>query len=141
MEDSFTILAVCDQCSRVYWPGPQLQSTCTFCEAPLFRVSRKSGSKKAERFLLSYPYRSASSQLQTLVNRDGMEAALLAYHNTPESPPGVYCSPLDGRVMKTIKDPKDRPFFSRSPEEEDNELRIGIQIGFDGYDVSAYSHK
>jgi hypothetical protein len=71
-----------------------------------------------------------SDQLPEFLNRHGIEAACEEWQTAPPPPPGSLSTGQDGQMWNTILGSDGEPFFQKNPDHD--ELRIGIQVGFDG---------
>jgi hypothetical protein len=82
-----------------------------------------------------------SHQLEELLMQPGMEELLDEWRRLPNRHPelGIYQDIFDGRVARTILGPDGQPFFHNEPKDRlcgpDNELRIGLTLGADWYEL------
>lgn len=103
------------------------EDRCEDCDEPLFNII---GGKPRPRVMA--PFRSLSEQLAVIIPR--LEGEIERFSSRPRSPRGEYRSPLDGAVLRDLKTHDGKPFFGPQSigGSEVEELRIGIQIAFDG---------
>jgi hypothetical protein len=154
VEPDFQILPVCPVCQELY---PALTSTPDFClkcakyeeTTRLFDVPQVSQTSKRRHGPLAkrreprlrFSFKSVSHQLEELLMQPGMEELLDEWRRLPNRHPelGIYQDIFDGRVACTILGPDGQPFFHNEPEDRlcgpDNELRIGLTLGADWYEL------
>ncbi|KAH9918997.1 hypothetical protein B0H21DRAFT_658912, partial [Amylocystis lapponica] len=154
LRDNFQIKAMCVACSRMYDNNPEANPLCTTCKTPLFKstlvgeqleaaqnavppsdnptkVPSRANAKTAVPQLQT-PYSVLSTQLPDYVSR--LETSLDAWRHKDPTPPGQLRSIQDGNLWKTLPGPDGQLFFDNRPDREDpSELRIGVTLGFDGY--------
>jgi hypothetical protein len=74
-----------------------------------------------------------SNTLLCLVWQDGIEKEVDQWRKD-QNPPGIRTCIQDGEVWKSLRGADGKLFFDNSPDHSDqDELRIGITLGFDGY--------
>lgn len=141
IEPNISILPVCPSCMEVYPADSQTPDCCQRCNAELFKSAKtRSGKDVRGDPLLQYPFMPLSSQLQDLLQTDGLEELLDAWRQEPRTE-GVYNDIFDGRVAKEVLDSEGRPFFRNTRLEQksgphskpgpEGELRIGVTLGAD----------
>lgn len=133
LHDRFLILPLCKKCGKIAPPDIPRDSVCPRCSEPLFdsstTTSRNPEDVKPRNVI---PYNPLTHQLIDLLNREGMEKTLDEWRSRKHRDGTMY-DIMDGEVWKTIPGHDSKPFFDNSPDREcQDELRIGITMGFDG---------
>lgn len=158
LTDHFDIHPLCPNCCRVYPPDSDSTTHCLDCDIFLFRgvtasdedAARPSLPNSSTSALTSGPkpwpptsfkckpklqcaQHPLSNALLRLVWQDGIEKEVDQWRKD-QSPPGIRTCIQDGEVWKSLHGADGKLFFDNSPDRSDqDELRIGITLGFDGY--------
>ncbi|KAG1861529.1 hypothetical protein DFJ58DRAFT_839673 [Suillus subalutaceus] len=86
---------------------------------------------------LRCPQNPLSNGILRLLSQDSIELQLNAWRSQPTTP-GKCSSIQDGEIWKTLRGTDGNLFFDNTAERQDaDELRIGITLGFDGFN---YQH-
>ncbi|KAI0027268.1 hypothetical protein K488DRAFT_74674, partial [Vararia minispora EC-137] len=144
VEPSFRVLPVCPTCLEVHPDTLSDDATCSRCSEPLFRRTRRlpnrsspdtrtdAGDAGPSRPFLQFPYHSIEAQLRDILAVPGIEEELEKWRDLPRQP-GRYTDSFDGRVLREIRGPDNRPFFENPSPVCDDELRIGVTFGIDWF--------
>ncbi|KAH9947413.1 hypothetical protein B0H21DRAFT_661023, partial [Amylocystis lapponica] len=154
LRDNFEIKAMCISCCQVYDGNSDTTLQCSTCNIPLFKSTSTNAppepapdtadtsdqpakpplhaNVKTSVPRLQTPYSLLSAQLPEYVVR--LERSLDAWREWEPTPDGELRSVQDGKLWKTLPGPDGVPFFDNQPGRANpDELRIGVTLGFDGY--------
>ncbi|KAH9928238.1 hypothetical protein B0H21DRAFT_712161 [Amylocystis lapponica] len=158
LRDNFDIKAMCVSCHRLYDGDSEANSKCSVCNIPLFKSNSESANaaqaepdpnqpelseepiKQPPRRTntktpvpqLQTPYSLLSTQLPEYIVR--LEKSLDSWRDREPTPDAELRSIQDGHLWKTLPGPDGVPFFDNRPDRANpDELRIGVTLGFDGY--------
>ncbi|EMD34886.1 hypothetical protein CERSUDRAFT_75776 [Gelatoporia subvermispora B] len=153
LHDRLEIRAMCPACRRVYPVNLQLTSMCTHCGLPLFKAlngdglllsSSAHGTQRSPVPILQTPFIRPSKLIADVINSTSTMESDLDRWRTHATTPGILERIQDGNVWRTLPGPDGDPFFDNTPNRpHQDELRIGVIIGFDGFGFkrSAYAGK
>ncbi|KAH9917859.1 hypothetical protein B0H21DRAFT_827671 [Amylocystis lapponica] len=128
LRDNFEVKAMCIACSRLYDNNPEGNPLCSTCKTPLFKSTVVS--KQPEAAQNAVPPSDNPTKVPSRANAKTAVPQL----QTPYSILSTQLPDYDGNLWKTLPGPDGKLFFDNRPDREDpSELRIGVTLGFDGY--------
>lgn len=143
LDDRFQVFPLCKKCHRIFKSNIPSDTLCPDCGNALFRTvshtlfRRLSGrNPPSPPPICSVPMQALSSLLVEFLSRPGMEYAIESYWKTRTCKDGFRADIMDGDIWKTAKGPDGKLFFD--PEDTSDELRIGVTMSLDWYDLFIY---
>lgn len=135
LEDRFTVYPVCSSCHHIFEPNVDADTICPECDTAIFKpvsaalFERITGRKPhPPPPVMAAPIQVLSSLLSDFLSRPDMENGCLDWKHRTEIP-GELHDMQDGEIWKTIIGNDGKCFFD--PEDDSDELRIGVTLGLD----------
>ncbi|THU96176.1 hypothetical protein K435DRAFT_819510 [Dendrothele bispora CBS 962.96] len=120
VEPDFQVLPVCPSCLKPY---PASTTSCSICDAPLFRfiqsLNRRNSAGANSNPFLQFPMKSIESQLREILLVPGMEDLLEQWRDVSRVD-GEYQDIFDGAICKELKGVDGRLFFANPLPDESN---------------------